>query len=155
MALIQNLNDMQAVYCLHRLTSQFAPGANLEDEEAVRQFVEHAAHQGLGADQADEFMALFEDDRRATDVARACLTVIRENPEMLEGSSGPLESLLESPPATNQMDLGISFGLLALAGMAMFLAGSLKIKTKDFELDYQGSEVVGEVFGAILSKLPS
>jgi ABC-type antimicrobial peptide transport system ATPase subunit len=53
------------------------------------------------------------------------------------------------------MDMGLSLGLLALAGMAMPLSGSLKIKARDFEMTYQGNaQAVEMIFKGVLPKIP-
>jgi hypothetical protein len=99
-------------------------------------------------------MALFERPDAAATLARACLASVQEQPTLLEDQADELPSILENPPRTQQMDMGISLGLLALAGMAMFLSGSLKVKTKDFELEYQGNENVVKIFKALLPRIP-
>lgn len=147
---IEDLTNMEAVYSLHRVTSGFS-WVDLEDPEGVRTLVVKLAGAGLGGSaEAEAFMTRFEDDDHAGELARACLLAIQENPTLLEGAQASLNKLLESPPRTQQMDMGISFGILALAGMAMFLSGSLNIKAGDFELDYKGSEAVAGIFKVVL-----
>ena len=151
---IAELSDMEAVYSLRKLTAWVDTEIDLADEEGVRRFVEKAATAALGKRQAKDFMAVFDSRKSSAELSRACLTAIESDPDLLEEARGELDAVLAKPPKTQQMDLGISLGLLALAGMAMFLSGSLKIKTKNFELEYKGSKTVPEIFKAVLSKMP-
>ncbi len=152
---IANLNDMQAVYSLHRLASKQSSGIDLDNTMEVKKFVEDAARDALGNEQAQDFMKLFKSDKSAGDLARACLVSVQKDSELIEGASGELDTLLLNPPETRQMDGGIGLGLLALAGLAMFLSGTLKIKTKDGgEFVYEGSEQVTEIFKTVLNLVP-
>ena len=153
---ISKLSNMEAVYSLRELTRDVDSGINLADEPSVRAYVKTAAERAL-SDPAkiSEFMALFEKPETAADVARAVLASVEEEPELIEDQAAKLHKIfLADPPRTQQMDMGISLGLLALAGMAMFLSGSLKIKTKDFDLNYQGNAQVIKIFEAVLPKIP-
>ena len=152
---ISELNDMEAVFGLRQLTRNVDTDIDLADEARVRAFVESAAGRALaGPDEVQAFLALFERPDAAASVARACLASVQEQPTLLEDQADELPSILENPPRTQQMDMGLSLGLLALAGMAMFLSGSLKVKTKDFELEYQGNENVVKIFKALLPRIP-
>lgn len=152
---ISELNDMEAVFGLRQLTRNINTDIDLADESSVRAFVENAADRALANPvDAHAFMALFDQPETAARVARACLTSIQEQPGLLEDQANQLTPILDNPPRTQQMDMGISLGLLALAGMAMFLSGSLKIKSKEFELEYQGSDKVVDIFKAVLAKIP-
>ena len=152
---ISELNDMEAVFSLRQLTRAVDTDIDLTNEAGVRSFVEKAAQQALQEKgEVEKFMQMFEQPDTAAIVARACLSSVQEQPALLPEQTGELESILNNPPRTQQMDLGISLGLLALAGMAMFLSGSLKIKTKDFELEYQGSDKVVDIFKSVLPKIP-
>jgi hypothetical protein len=152
---VSNLNDMEAVFSLRQLTKNVDTDIDLTDEAGVRAFVENAAEHALAnSNEVAAFMSLFEQPESAASVARACLASVQEQPSLLEDQTDQLTLILDNPPRTQQMDMGISLGLLALAGMAMFLSGSLKIKTKDFKLEYQGSDKVTDIFKAVLPKIP-
>ena len=152
---ISDLNDMEAVFGLRKFTEAFGDDIDLTDEGAVRSFVEENAQQALeDPNDVEAFMELFEQPKTAAGLARACLSTIHEQPELLGAETDQLEDILENPLRAQQMDMGISLGLLALAGMAMFLSGSLKIKTKNVDIEYQGSDAVVDIFKAVLPKIP-
>ncbi len=149
------LNDMEAVFGLRQLTNNVDTNIDLADEASVRTLVKTAAERALAnSNDVTAFMALFEQPEAAASIARACLASVQEQPSLLEDQTGQLALILDNPPRTQQMDMGISLGLLALAGVAMFLSGSLKIKSKNFELEYQGSDKVVDIFKAVLPKIP-
>lgn len=155
MVRISELSDMEAVFSLRQLTRAVDTGIDLADEAGVRRFVETAAAEALeDPEEVRAFMALFEAPETAARVARACLATVEERPALLEDHAAGLDPILDNPPRAQQMDMGLSLGLLTLAGVAMFLSGSLKIKTKSFELDYKGSEQVAEIFKAVLPRIP-
>ncbi len=151
---IADLSDMEAVYSLHILASKLDSGLDLADEAGVRQFVETAGRVALGSERAREFMNLFETPEAAADLSRACLAAIESAPGILGEAGGEFEKVMARPPKTQQMDMGISLGLLTLAGMAMLLSGSLKVTTNDLVVEYKGNDKVVEIFKAVLAMVP-
>ena len=150
---IAQLDDMEAIYSPYLLTSKYASGLDLDDPPSVQEFVRTYASETLGEAQAKNFMALFESEATAAETSRACLAVIESNEDLLEGAADQLKKLLIHPPKTRQADLGMGLGLLPVAGMAMFLSGSLKVQTKDVLIEYKGSYKGAEVIKAVFDRL--
>jgi hypothetical protein len=162
---IQQLDDAQAVYTLYRSVEPYADPdqINLDDAAQVREIVHAAFANAVGEARADELMAGFASDAQASDLARATLVALRERPELIEGVDSEIDANLAEPPSEEKMDLGISLGLLALAGMAMAFMGTLEVKRETSEgpegrkaswsVVFSGSDKVPELVSGILSGL--
>jgi hypothetical protein len=163
MKTIQELSDSESVYALYRSLEAQVEDAQIDHPDDVRDIARAGLASAVGEGQAAELVSQFEDAANAGELARATLLTLRERPDFVVGVAADIDSYVADPPSEEKMDLGISLGLLALAGLAMALMGSLEVtgdtevsgdaRKSSWSVKFKGSDKVPELVNSILEAL--
>ncbi|HEV8695648.1 MAG TPA: hypothetical protein VGQ93_15920 [Lysobacter sp.] len=163
---IEQLDSMEAIYSLYLVGQPHGVGLDLDDPESVREVVTDALCIAIGPEVTKELMDGLSNEQDAAAVARACLKIAKEEPDLIADKGAPqrIDALLENPPRTDQADLGASLAMVALAGTAMFLMGSFEYerveeeaaggrRKKAIHFRFKGSDKVAEFATRCLEEL--
>jgi hypothetical protein len=164
---VEDLDNVEAVYTLYVATQENAKtdenpaGLDLDDPDRARQLVREALAEAGGEARAAQVLAMLENEDSAGEVARAALSVLREQPDLAGGAGEKVDELMHDPPTAEKLDFGLSLGIFAVASLAMTLMGTIKYESKTetkegtttTSFSFQGSEQAGSFATSLLSKL--
>ncbi len=159
---IDELDGIEATFTLNRASQRSTHDA-IHDVEKASKILRSAVSSVAGEAVAEQFVDYVKHDEAGA-VARATLVEIAQERAHFGKLAEEVDQMLVDPPRADQLDLGISIGMLTLCGLAMVMMSRVEVSnkreqqadgsaSKEFKFLFQGNEAVAKLVTKLVSKL--
>lgn len=159
---IDELDGIEATFTLNRASQRVTQDV-IQDAEKASRILRSAVSSVAGEEVASHFVEYVKRDEAGA-VARVALGEITRERAEFDKLAGEVDQMLLDPPRADQLDLGISIGMLTLCGLAMVLMSRVEVSSKkeqqadgstsdEFKFVFQGNEAVAKLVTNLVAKL--